>query len=87
MTNKLRAVPKAPEARTAATQTELWYLECFRILAKHYKRSPSIHELAHYCQRSHTPVGAALQSLWRKGHLARESTGGMKAKYAIREAS
>lgn len=53
------------------TPIEQWYLDCFRILAKHYKRSPSVPELAKYCKRGRFPTWEALCRLEAKGRLAR----------------
>lgn len=53
------------------TAIELWYLDCLRILTKHYKRPPSLPELATYCKRSTWPTYAAMISLEAKGVVRR----------------
>lgn len=64
------APPPIPSARPP-TPTELWYLECLRILTAHYKRPPKITELARYCDRSLFPTWSAMLSLEAKGVVAR----------------
>lgn len=53
------------------TPVEQWYLDCFRLLAKHLKRSPTIPELARYCDRAVFPTWEALCRLEAKGKLTR----------------
>lgn len=54
-----------------ATPTEAWYLDNLATWIAHYKRLPTIVELADYCNRTITPVWLALVSLEKKGHTER----------------
>lgn len=54
-----------------ATATDLWFLECFTRLAAHYKRPPSLTELAAYCNRSASTTSVVLHRLVMAGMLAR----------------
>lgn len=67
--------PPGPKSTRPPTPTELWYLGAYKILAAHYKRIPSISEIATYTKRSTFPVYDALLSLERKGRLKRNDQG------------
>jgi hypothetical protein len=71
-----KGAPVAPKAPTdqpvnqrPPTPMERWYLECLQILAKHYRRPPTLQEIAHYCNRTHSPVWLAMRSLVAKGYV------------------
>jgi len=66
-----RPIPPVDRDPKPATATELWYLECLRLLTAHYGRPPSIPELARYCRRGLFPTWEALCKLEKKGRLTR----------------
>lgn len=71
------ALPSPPPRPVRpATATELWYLECLKILTKFLGTVPSVSELARYCGRSDTPVWIAMRSLENKGHVRKSDDRG-----------
>ncbi len=61
---------------------EAWYLECLVRCTAKLGRSPVLHEMAAFCDRSITAVHAALISLEHEGHVTR--TGGGNKRLARR---
>ena len=52
---------------------EGWYLECFIILLKAKKRSPSVTELGRYTGKSRSATYVAMCNLVRKGYLRQDA--------------
>lgn len=62
-----------PPSREELTTMERYYLEALRRWYRAYRTAPAIHELAHYCHRSSSPVYAALLSMEYKGYVRRNA--------------
>lgn len=71
----LPPLPDPPSPELAVTPTEAWYLQCLRLLAEHYGRSPTTAELARYTGKSRTAVRAAMISLVEKAVLTDDGPG------------
>lgn len=72
MERKTARTPDPPPLPELTTM-EAWYLECLRLLSKHLKRAPKVHELASYCGRTKSPVFDAMVALRHKGYVAQDA--------------